>query len=90
MCTSMITKLFYGLKGSEQITLSEEYKKRLNEVVKQDDKMLTLLKTSPELLSQYRKATDALDNLNSVGCDDYYVEGFKTGLLLGIEVALSK
>ncbi len=71
----------------ESVPHGEEYEKCLDEVIKCDDEMQEALKKNPKLLQLYKKATDALDALSVVCGDDYYTEGFKFGVLMGLDIA---
>ena len=66
---------------------SEQYKKCLDEVIKCDDEMREALRKYPKLLELYKKATDALDALSVVCADDHYIEGFRFGALMGLDIA---
>ncbi|MBR2441682.1 MAG: hypothetical protein IKB20_01220 [Clostridia bacterium] len=85
---SAIRDMYEMRKGNyDSILQSEEYQKSLDEVIKCDDEMRKALKKNPKLLALYQKATSALDTLCVVGADDHYIEGFKFGVLMGLDIA---
>lgn len=85
---SAIKDMYEKRRGHyESVVHGEEYQKCLDKVIKCDDEMRGALKKNPKLLELYQKATRALDALSVAGEDDYYVEGFKFGVLMGLDIA---
>lgn len=81
---SIIKQIFYGNKGHyETIKLTEKYKKMLNKVIIYDEKLRRGL--TNKQLHLYQQTNDAIEELHNVSIDNHFVEGFKLGLLIGIE-----
>ena len=75
-------KLLHSL---EDIKLTSEYSRLLEIVVKDDDEMRVKLAGVPELLKLYEKVQLSFDDLHCESVEMHYVEGFRCGLLFGIE-----
>jgi len=85
---SAILQMLNGRRGyREFIKPSKEYLKSLNEAAKNETELLAKLSTFPELLELYKKTCDSADASNDELVDTYYIEGFKFGFLMGMEVA---
>ena len=85
---SAIKDMYEKRRGHyESVVHGEEYQKCLDEVIKCDDEMREALKKHPKLLELYQKSTNALDALSVAEEDDYYIEGFKFGVLMGLDIA---
>ncbi len=85
---SAIRDMYEKRRGHyESVPHGEEYDKCLEELVKCDDEMREALKENPKLLQLYKKTTDALDALSIVCEDEHYIEGFKFGVLMGLDIA---
>ena len=83
---STILQLFYGNIGTyDTIKLGENYKKLLEKVVIQDESFRKALKKYPHFIKEYNKTNDLIDQMNGEINETYYLEGFKIGLLVGIE-----
>lgn len=85
---SAIMQMYKKERGHcDRIPQSERYKKCLDEVIKRDDEMRGALEKYPKLLELYQKATEALWDLDVVYGDDHYYEGFRFGVLMGLDIA---
>ena len=85
---SAIMQMHYCERGSyEDVPCSNEYFKLLDEYVKNDSEIRVKLSEFPNLLELYKKANDSLEILNCESEDNHYLEGFKFGLLMGLEAA---
>ncbi len=85
---SAIMQMYYHERGGyEDIPRSNEYFKLLDEYVKNDSEIRDKLSEFPNLLELYKKANDSLEILNCESEDNHYLEGFKFGLLIGLDVA---
>lgn len=69
---------------------SEEYRKRLDDLIKCDDAVLESLKEFPAIMKQYQAAMNAQAILQLVELEGTYAAGFRLGLLLGIDVFRTK
>lgn len=85
---SAIMQMYYMERGNfEKVPCSDEYFRLLEEFVKKDEEMRAQLSEFPHLLDLHKNATTALDFLNCEAEDNHYLEGFKFGLLMGLEAA---
>ena len=83
---STILEIFYGNIGSyDTIKLSENYKQLLGKVATQDETLRKSLHKYPNLLEEYNKTNDLIEQMYAECNENYYLEGFKIGLLVGIE-----
>lgn len=81
---SVISDIFNGVRGHrETMTIPKEERKHIGMVCDIYDELK--VKLSPELLNLHQKFVDALEGNWSEEVDFYFVEGFKLGLLIGIE-----
>ncbi|MDE6691199.1 MAG: hypothetical protein K2K04_04430 [Clostridia bacterium] len=88
---SAVLQMFYGENGkADYITYPPEEDKLLDEVDKYYDLMCEKLKPQEGLFELFEKFRESLENLRSFEADNYYAEGFKFGLLIGIEAGESK
>lgn len=51
-----------------------------------NDYMLNALKDNEEILKHYKTMTDALDKYNALESKDFYIEGFKFGFKLAMDI----
>lgn len=85
---SAIRDMYEMVKGHyDSVAQTEEYRKCLDEVIKYDDEMREALRDNSKLLELYKKTTGALDELHLVCADDHYIEGFRFGVLMGLDIA---
>lgn len=83
-----IREMIHGEKGKiENVKMSEEYSKLLQSFIDVDKEMKEKLKNSPEMLEKYNKAIDAFWAYSSEESTCFYIEGFRFGVLLGLEIA---
>ena len=84
---SIIKQMFYGKKGNcDNIKPTKRYKKLLEIAIACEDDLKAKLNSSPKLLELYLKAIDAVEILNEETVTAHYIEGFKLGVLLGLEL----
>ncbi|MCL2374918.1 MAG: hypothetical protein FWC82_00100 [Firmicutes bacterium] len=84
MKKSTIKDIFYGSKGhKETMIMPRSNNKNLKLVSNTYDKLKC--KLSPELLTLHQKLVDNLEHIWNNEIDFYFIEGFKLGLLIGIE-----
>lgn len=85
---SAIMQMHYCERGSyEDVPCSNEYFKLLDEYVKNDSEIRVKLSEFPNLLELYKKANDSLEILNCESEDNHYLEGFRFGVLIGLDIA---
>ena len=84
---SAIKEMFYGNRGtSEHIAPTKNYQEMLAEFVKKQDKLYEGLKKFPKLLELYNELENLSDALETENVDNYYSEGFRFGVLMGLDV----
>jgi len=85
---SVIREMLRGKTGSfERIKNSPEYFELLDIAVKREAEFKAKLVKHNKLTELYSNASIAIDKLNCESEVSHYTEGFKFGLLLGLEVA---
>lgn len=82
---NILDEIFYGNISGAECKTSNEYKKACNKELKVYEKIKSTFKEEDmklveELLNLYQESTAILEK-------DLYTQGFKIGLLLGIECA---
>lgn len=85
MKKSVIIDIFNGFRGHRE-TMNmpkDNIKENMGIVCDTYDELKE--KLSPELLTLHQKLVDSLENEWSEEVNFYFVEGFKLGLLIGIE-----
>jgi len=85
---SIIREMFYEKKGncSSVKFNTKEHAEIINKIVAHENKLKINLATSIELFELYGKISDANSQLNCEIAASHYVEGFKFGVLLGLEL----
>ena len=85
---SAIDQMLYGLRGTyESVQASENYSRLMGKVCEIDNKLTQKLKEDKEAAELYKQFKDALDEVTSDENEIYYKEGFRFGVLLGIDVS---
>ena len=88
---SAIMQMFFGQKGHcDKITCSKEYIEYMGEFVRNEQKLKEQLSQYPDIESLYIRAKSAMENMYQEQANDYYAEGFKFGMLLGMEIIEKK
>lgn len=83
-----IKELFAGNRGTyDYVPLSQEYKGTQKEMTTALDAFLEKLTTEQQ--EHFQKAYELISENSAVYAEDHFVEGFKFGLPLGIEVGES-
>lgn len=88
--TAIAQMLHNGRGYVENLTLSRECSDRLTEVDKKYEKLKEKLSSQEEIWKLFEELEDALSGLRAEESADFYAEGFKFGLLLGMEAGESK
>lgn len=84
---SAIKDMFYGNRGQhDNVIINKNDLKILDSVIKFDDTLRDKLKTSPEILEIYNEFDNAVSELNSIENEHYYIEGFKFGFLMAMDI----
>ena len=84
---STIMKMYYGKCGnSECIPRSEEYSRLLDEVIENDNEIRKQLRKYSDLLALYEKTNNSINAMYAEAMNHYYFEGFRFGILMGIDV----
>ena len=85
---SIIELLYRGDRPLyEEVPQGEESKRALEIFISLDDEFRAKLKEYPELLAMYQRTNKAMENMSSYDANDHYMEGFRFGVLLGIDIA---
>lgn len=88
---SAILQMFYGESGNfSNIESPPEETVLLDAVDKAYDILCEKLKPNTELWELFLKFKESLEDLHVFEADNFYAEGFKFGLLMGIEAGESK
>lgn len=86
-----IMQMFYGERGdSEKIIYSDECKECRNKSYEYYEKLCEKFKDDAEVLELFEKFIDWTERANVEEIDVNFAEGFKFGLLIGIEAGESK
>ena len=88
---SAILQMFYGQNGNVNSLKSFPKQDKLTDAVENNYCLLCeKLKPQAELLELFEKYVESLENYYDCEIDNIYAEGFKFGLLVGIEAGESK
>ncbi len=89
MKISAISDMFYGRRGQlDQLPVTEEYRKQFNEFFVYQKELEEKLKQNPDLLQLYKQVLNSYDEVVCIQVEDYYAEGFRYGVLIGLDVAI--
>ena len=84
---SALKEMFYGNRGQhDTIKIEDEDVEVLDTIIECEDILKSKLKDNPELLDTYTKLDSAISELNLVEIEHYYIEGFKFGFLMAMDV----
>ena len=88
MKKSTILEVFLRDRGTPpNIPMSNEYFKLIEKTSNLHDKFIEKIDAYPDIIKLFDEFKDAADTASSVEIDDFFVEGFKIGLLIGIEAS---
>ncbi|MBQ2740909.1 MAG: hypothetical protein IJF39_04765 [Clostridia bacterium] len=84
-----ILRMYYGeLISPDCVAVNtKEHEAFLDELVKTDEEIQKLLKRDDTVYALYKKAMDCLGGMMSEEVAVYYAEGFRAGILLGMDIA---
>lgn len=84
---SPIMQMYYGERGLyELINISHEYKELSAKFVDLEEELSEKLRPTPELLELFNKAIDTAMDMHCQYAADRYLEGFRFGALIGIDI----
>ena len=84
---SAIKDMYYGNRGGlDNIKLKNEEVVVLDTINESEKLLLKKLSQKPELLEIYKKLDSALGELTIIENEHYYVEGFRFGFLMAIDI----
>lgn len=89
MKNSAFEQMYSGERGRyDSVPLDKEWEKISD--IRSDcyDKMEELLKEHSEIKKVFDQLMEATDTLGAIEADSYYKEGFRFGLLLGVECVI--
>ena len=88
---SAIMQMFFGYKGHcDKIMCSKEYIDYMGEFVQKEQKLKEKLEEYPDLAVLYVQVKSTMENMYQEQANDYYAEGFKFGVRLGMEIIEKK
>ena len=80
--------MFYLERGNcENIKLSKEYEKILKEITELDENFINAIEKDSKLLEMYKEVSNKQDELCLEDCYLHYAEGFRFGVLMGLDIA---
>ena len=84
-----IMQMYYGeLINPDCVAVNtKEHEGFLDELIKTDEEIQKLLKKDDTVYTLYKKAMDSLGGMMSEEIAVYYAEGFRAGILLGMDIA---
>ena len=87
MKNSAILQMFYGKRGSlSSIEPTDKYQELLKNAVRYEKEFLEKLKQYPELLAFFQLVDASAAAAYDESVRMYYTEGFRFGLLMGLEI----
>ncbi len=85
---SAIEQMCYGLRGTyESVKVTKRYTSIMGKVCDADEALTKLLKAGSEEDRLYRQFKEHIDEAACEECESYYKEGFRFGVLLGLDIA---
>lgn len=85
---SAIEQMRYGLRGTyESVKVTKRYTSIMGKVCDADEALTKLLKAGSEEDRLYRQFKEHIDEAAFEECESYYKEGFRFGVLLGLDIA---
>ncbi len=84
---SAIKDMFYGNRGKhDSIKIKNEEISVLDIINESEELLIKKLNEQPELLKIYKKLDNAISKLSLIEIEHYYIEGFKFGFLMAIDI----
>ena len=84
---SAIKDMYYGNRGQhDSLRIKDDDVKILDSIIDCDDFLRNKLNNDKDLLEKYQQLNDALCELNCIENEHCYIEGFKFGFLMAMDV----
>ncbi len=84
---SAIKEMYYGNRGPyDTIKIKNNETLVLNVINESEELLLKKLSQKPEILEIYKKLDNAIGELNLIENEHYYIEGFRFGFLMAMDV----
>lgn len=84
---SAILEMYRANRGTyNTLKPTEEEKTKLSEIVNLENKLLKELHNSPHLIKLYNNIDEAVVELNILNNESTYIEGFRFGFLIALDV----
>lgn len=84
---SAIKDMYYGNRGQhENVRIKNEDIQVLDTIVECDENLRKKLTANGEVLKIYQRYSDAMMELNCIENEHCYIEGFKFGFLMALDV----
>lgn len=88
---SAIEEMCFGLRGTyESVRTSGKYSQLMDKVCEVDNKLTEKLKNDKAAEELYKQFKDAIDEASCEECETFYKEGFRFGVLLGLDISEEK
>ncbi len=82
-----ILQMFYGKRGTHEfIRPTAKHGKLVDNLIKSESALMEKLSAFPELTSLHQKFIEDLNEMFSEELDTHYVEGFRFGCLMGLDI----
>ena len=86
--TSAIWQMFYLQRGNyENVKLTKRYTKVLGELADLDENFIKLIERDSKLLKLYKEVSEKQDELCAEDAYIHFAEGFRFGVLMGLDIA---
>ena len=84
---SAIKEMYYGNRGGlDTIKIKNDVTLILDAINESEELLLKKLNHKPEILEIYKKLDSAIGELTLIENESYYIEGFKFGFLMAMDV----
>ena len=88
---SAIEQMCSGLRGTyESVQPTDKQSEIMSKVCEADTKLTEMLKDDKEATELFNQFKEAIDEANSEECETFYKEGFRFGILMGIDIVNEK
>ena len=88
---SMIMEMFNGRRGRyDQIPMTDEYWELMHVAGEREEIFLAALGKREELIELFQKTKDGIEAMWSSECNSCFCEGFRCGVLLGLDILEGK
>ena len=81
-------QMFTGVRGNcYSVPCSSKYFELLEEVAKNDTEIRKELAKFPNMLALYEKTNNSIEAMYLESLENYYLEGFRFGALMGLDIS---